>query len=105
MWRLVVRPVDDGQFPTVFSSGPHESDLHTLVQAIKRYAISLRQRVNLVLPKDGTEAMTAPIKLAEYTVATRPTASDWEGAIIYVSDGAAGAKFQGSDGASWVNLG
>lgn len=41
----------------------------------------------------------------EFTVATIPAAGDWKGRIIFVSDGAAGAKFQGSTGAAWVNLG
>ena len=56
-------------------------------------------RLNRCLPKDGSEGLTA------YTTATRPAASAAPGAIIYVSDGAAGAKFQGSDGTNWVNLG
>lgn len=43
--------------------------------------------------------------LPEYTVATRPTASTVPRTIIFVSDGGAGAVFQGSDGTSWVNLG
>lgn len=38
-----------------------------------------------------------------YTVATRPAHS--AGNIIFVSDGGAGAVFQGSTGAAWVNLG
>src|SRR5262249_22088318 len=62
-------------------------------------------RTNRVLPKDGSEAMTSPLPLAAFTVATRPTASSWAGAIIYVSDGGAGAVFQGSNGSAWVNLG
>jgi hypothetical protein len=62
-------------------------------------------RINRVLPKDGTEAMTAPLPLMTYTVATLPTAADYEGNIIYVSDGSAGENFRGSDGSTWVNLG
>ncbi len=62
-------------------------------------------RLNRVLPKDGTEAMTAGLPLLETTSATRPTASASEGMIIYVSDGGAGAVFQGSNGSAWVNLG
>lgn len=41
----------------------------------------------------------------EFTVATIPTAADWTGRIIFVSDAAAGANFQASTGAAWVNLG
>lgn len=41
-----------------------------------------------------------------YTVATRPSAAAvGPGVIIFVSDGGAGAVFQGSTGAAWVNLG
>jgi len=47
----------------------------------------------------------SPVTPPTYTVATRPDVTLNEGGIIYVSDGAAGAKFQGSDGAAWVNLG
>lgn len=62
-------------------------------------------RLNRTLPKDGSEAMTAPLVLATYTVATLPAAGSWTGGIVYVSDGAVGAKFQGSNGAAWVALG
>lgn len=62
-------------------------------------------RVNLALPEDGSEAMTNPLPLRAFTVATRPSAAAWAGAIIYVSDGGAGAVFQGSNGSAWVNLG
>jgi len=54
-------------------------------------------RLNRCFPKDGSEGLNA------YTVATRPAAPD--GTIIYVSDGAAGANFQGRAGGAWVNLG
>lgn len=41
-----------------------------------------------------------------YTVATMPAASTAnQGTIICVSDAAAGSKFQGSVGGSWVSLG
>lgn len=85
--------------------GPHASDLEVLAKILLAEFFDHGFRLNRVLPKDGTEAMTAPLVLAEYTVATLPTASDWEGGVIYVSDGAAGQKFRGSDGTSWVNLG
>jgi len=41
--------------------------------------------------------------IGTFTVATRPPHS--AGKLIYVSDGGAGANFQGSTGAAWVNLG
>lgn len=62
-------------------------------------------RINRVLPTDGTEPMIGPLELMTYTVATLPTAADYEGSVIYVSDGGAGTKFRGSDGTSWVSLG
>ena len=40
-----------------------------------------------------------------FTEATKPAAAGNDGRIIYVSDGAAGSKFQGSDGSSWLGLG
>lgn len=39
-----------------------------------------------------------------YKTATRPATVN-EGTIIFVSDAAAGSKFQGWDGSSWVSLG
>ena len=46
-----------------------------------------------------------PPVLPFYTTATIPNATLHKGAIIFVSDAASGADFQGSDGTSWVNLG
>lgn len=43
--------------------------------------------------------------VTNYTVATRPTTNLHAGEIIFVSDAAAGSKFQGWDGAAWVSLG
>ncbi len=62
-------------------------------------------RLNRVLPKDGTETMTAPLPLQSVLDAARPSASENEGGVLYVSDGGPGRVFQGSDGTSWVNLG
>lgn len=48
----------------------------------------------------------APIPAPIYTVATLPAASTVpNGTIVLVSDGGAGAHFQGSIGSAWVNLG
>lgn len=44
----------------------------------------------------------------QHTAATRPTAPTSppvKGLIIFVTDAAAGSKFQGWDGTSWVSLG
>lgn len=100
-----MRPVERPSIPILVESGPHRGSLQALVQALRQYLELLIQRVNGTLPKDGSEAMTGPMRPGAYTVATRPAAADWPGGIIYVSDAAAGAKYQGSDGAAWVNLG
>lgn len=65
-------------------------------------------RINRVLPKDGSEPMTGPMPLLSVTAAVLASdypAADWEGAVIYVSDGAGGTRFRGSDGSNWVDLG
>lgn len=58
-------------------------------------------RLNLALMEDGSEAMTAPLPLAHYTVTTLPTASAWQGGIIYVSNGTANKRLAVSDGTNW----
>lgn len=74
---------------------------NTLVQQLLPYGV----RINLCLPKDGSEAMTGPLPLVTYTTATKPSAVGRGGQIIYVSDGGAGNVYQGSNGTSWVSLG
>ncbi len=58
-------------------------------------------RGNQTLPKDGTEAMEAPLILATYTVATLPSASANTRGLIYVSDETGGAVPAFSDGTNW----
>jgi hypothetical protein len=72
-----------------------------LVQTLAQFWNSIAYRVNRVLPKDGSEKMTNPLPLRAYTTATRPDATLWAGAIIYVSDGAVNEKLQISNGTSW----
>lgn len=50
---------------------------------------------------DGSTITAGPINLASYTVATVPTASDFTGSIIYVSDETGGATPAFSDGTDW----
>lgn len=76
-----------------------------MVKRLFAVSIDHGRRINATVPKDGSEAMTQPLPLATFTIATRPTASSWVGAIIYVSDGGAGNVFQGSNGSAWVSLG
>ena len=91
---------------------PARGDTSGLIVFMSALAVSLFKvltehafRLNRVLPVDGTETMTGPLKLKSFTTATRPTASDHTGGVIFVSDGGAGSVFQGSDGTSWVSLG
>ena len=99
-------PVESTPFlPIAVESGPHQGYLASLLMALMNTFARWSVRINAVLPKDGTESMTAPIVLNTYTVATRPTASDWTAGVIYVSDGGAGAVIQASNGSAWVNLG
>ena len=72
-----------------------------IVQALQDHGT----RLNLAITDDGDTPMKAPLILATFTVATLPSAADFEGGAIYVSDGAGGTKFRGSDGTAWVDLG
>lgn len=73
--------------------------------SLENWARAVGRRLNGVLPKDGSEAMTQPLVLATFTTATKPAAADWAGGVIYVSDGGAGNIIQASNGTSWVSLG
>ena len=85
--------------PSQIERGPHAGFLRSLLVFLQSAFIRAAARMNASYPKDGSEGLTA------YTVATRPAAASVPGAIIYVSDGGAGAVFQGSNGSAWVNLG
>lgn len=61
----------------------------------------IAERANASLPKDGTEAATAPVLLRSYTVATVPDADIYPNGLIYVSDETGGAVPAFSDGTSW----
>lgn len=76
-----------------------------LATSLKPVFYSLGQRLNGSLHKDGQVGMDAPFKLKQYTMATRPDPTEYPDTIIAVSDGGAGAYFQGSDGTNWVDLG
>lgn len=85
--------------PSQIEKGPHAGFLKALLVFLQGALIRAAARMNNCYPKDGSEGLTA------YTVATRPAAASVPGAVIFVSDGGAGAVFQGSDGSAWVNLG
>lgn len=61
----------------------------------------LATRVNAALPHDGSEAMTAPLRLMTYAVADLPDATLWTAALVYVSDETGGAVPAFSDGTDW----
>ena len=61
------------------------------------------QRLNGMIPKDGSEAPTNPLPLISSTVAglaSYPAAS-WEGALLYVSNETGGKTVAFSDGTNW----
>ena len=102
-------------FPTgaIEEGKPNSDAIRRLMVALKSFFVRLLERVNVDLAEsddvmllDGTQAMTAPLGLETYTVATLPAAAAGNaGHIAFVSDGGAGAVFQGSNGTAWVNLG
>lgn len=103
-----MNPVEEApMIPQEGISGPAKGFLGSLVKTLVRLYNTYGYRLNRVLPKDGSEAMEGPLTLMEYTDSpdTKPTASDYPGSVIYVSDGGSGAVFRGSDGTNWVNLG
>jgi hypothetical protein len=65
----------------------------------------LADRANAGFPKDGTEGMNAPLRLAQFSLADLPDPALWEGADIYVPDASAGEKRRYSDGDAWLILG
>lgn len=93
--------------PTGIETGIQSGFLSALVTWLMDLFTRAIHRLDRTLPTDGSEAMTGPLELMEYTDTpdTKPAAASYEGTIIYVSDGGAGAKFRGSDGTNWVNLG
>jgi len=61
------------------------------------------ERLNRVLPLDGSERMTGPLPLYALTTANLPAASSWADSLLYVTDGVSGV-YQ-SDGSTWSALG
>lgn len=82
---------------------PHTSDtyLGLLVRALFQHFILVGRRLNGSLPKDGTEAMDAPLTFPSYTVAGVPAAATYQGGVIYVSNEAGGKTMAFSDGTNW----
>lgn len=72
-----------------------------LVRSVFNELLYHARRLNAAVTVDGVDAMTAPLPLMSYTVAGVPTASLWEGAIIYVSNETGGKTIAFSDGTNW----
>lgn len=72
-----------------------------LNMALYQTLIKIAFRLNAALQKDGSEPMTGPIVLAPYVVSALPTAADYEGGMIYVTDETGGPVPAFSDGTNW----
>lgn len=70
----------------------------------KQHRRQLADRANASMAHDGTVPMTAPLQLKSYAVADLPDASDWTGAMIFVSDETGGATPAYSDGTNWLRV-
>lgn len=97
------RPILPQTFPTTLAGLLDFSG--TLVRQLIAEFSAYGYRLNRVLPKNGSERMSGPLQLASFETAGRPDPTEWEGAVIYVSDASSGSRFQGSDGSQWVDLG
>lgn len=82
-------------------SGTDRPDVPLLHVNEAEHRRQIAQRANVGLPIDGTRAMTKPLPLKSYATADLPTASLWEGAIVYDSDDSAVKR---SDGANWSSV-
>lgn len=72
-----------------------------LVAALVREFGYVGNRSNSLLPGDGTEPATKPVRLAVYTVATLPAAASYTWGLIAVSDGTGNKRLAISDGTNW----
>ncbi len=71
------------------------NELSNLMRDIKKQFQTIADVINYLY---------AGIELTNYTVATVPTASDWERRIIYISDESGGAVPAFSDGTNWRRI-
>jgi len=69
-----------------------------------RFIDSIEQRVQ-ALERITAGALSGSMRVPIYTMGTLPSAADHMGGLVFVSDAAPGARFQGSDGIDWVELG
>lgn len=87
--------------PAVALQGLVERVLLAFGSSVYREFADHALRLNECLTVDGAEPMEKPFPLASYTVATVPTASEWEGSVIYVSNETGGKTLAFSDGTDW----
>ena len=78
-----------------------QQGVQSVIQTVTTELAEHARRVNGLLARDGTEAMTAPIVLASYLKTQLPTASAYTAGLIYVSNEAGGAVPAFSDGTNW----
>lgn len=78
-----------------------DKSVSALVDSLSRELAYNAARSNNLLPGDGTEQATRPVRLATYTVSTLPLASSYEGGIIYVKNGTTNKRLAISDGTNW----
>lgn len=72
---------------------------NALVQSLTTLLFAFAERINAVLPKDGSEPLTGPLQLASYTTAGLPSAASFPRCIVW--DSTAGTvKY--SNGTTWT---
>lgn len=92
---LLPRP---GHQPTLQGLYGFDNDLSA---HLFRELLSHALRLNSSLTLDGEDRMEAPLPLLSSTVAGVPTASLWEGSVIYISNETGGKTVAFSDGTNW----
>lgn len=78
-----------------------EQGIQSIIQTVTTELADHARRINGLLARDGTEAMTGPIVLASYVKTQLPTAAAYTAGLIYVSNEAGGAVPAFSDGTNW----
>lgn len=84
--------------PTIQSLDQYDQDFLNRVQSELREHAT---RLNLSYPMDGTEQLTVPVRLKEYTVATVPSAVTYKAGLIAVTNETGGYTVAFSDGTNW----
>lgn len=84
--------------PTIEALNQYDQDFLNRVQSELREHAT---RLNGSYQMDGTERLTAPIKLKEYTVLTLPSVVTYKGSLIAVTNETGGYTVAFSDGTNW----